>query len=514
MSFIRWGGLAGLAALLAAAPAARAEVRPHNLFSDHMVLQRDREVPIWGTARDGERVTVKLNGRSASTTARDGRWMVRLKPMKAGGPHTMTISGDNRITIQDLLIGEVWIASGQSNMQWTVRQSADPDRVLAGADQPKIRLFDVPRKAADTPQDQVDARWTLSNRETVANFSAVAWHFGVNLQKSLGVPVGLINTSYGGTPAEAWTRHEVLASTPGLEGVLQRYDAVLRGYPAQYAAYRAALTKHRFDSARARAEGRPVPPAPRMPSGPQNPQRPSGLYNAMIKPLIPYAFRGAIWYQGESNAGRAHEYFTLFPVMIRNWRDDWGQGDFPFLFVQLAPFMKKKSEPGESSWAELREAQRQTVKTTPNTAMAVITDVGDEDDIHPRQKGPVGERLAFAARRLVYGEEIPYSGPDPRLVELGNGQAVIHFDHTAGGLEARGGELTGFTIAGADGRWRPATARIEGNRVIVRSSEVPEPVAVRYGWADFPQGNLWNRAGLPASPFRTDNFRLTTVPLP
>lgn len=503
--------LGALTALAASAPA-RAEVKPNGLFTSNMVVQRDREVPVWGSARDGERVTVELNGRSASTTAGGGRWMVKLKPMPAGGPHVMTIRGDNSIRLDNVLVGEVWICSGQSNMQWPLRATADAASAIAASANPQLRLFSVPRRATDEPQENVEGKWELSSPQTTPEFSAVAYYFGRYLQSHLKVPIGLINTSYGGTPAEAWTRREVLASTPGLGGVLDRYNAVLRDYPAQYAAYRSALTKQRLEAARARAENRRAPAAPRMPYGPESPQRPSGLYNAMIAPLIPFAIRGAIWYQGESNAGRAHEYFTLFPRMIENWREDWNQGDFPFLFVQLAPFMKKTSEPGESAWAELREAQRHTVKVLPNTAMAVITDVGEEDDIHPRQKQPVGERLALAALNIAYGRNNEYRGPEADRIVVGNGRAVIHYKHTAGGLEARGGPLTGFTLAGPDGRWHNARAEIDGDRIIVSSDQVPNPIAVRYGWSNFPQLNLWNKAGLPATPFRADDFPLTTAP--
>jgi sialate O-acetylesterase len=273
-----------------------------------------------------------------------------------------------------------------------------------------------------------------------------------------------------------------------------------------------AMTQYRDAAERARAEGKQPPAAPRPPRDRNNPQRPMGLYNGMIAPLIPYAIRGATWYQGESNAGQAWQYRTLFPAMIRNWREDWGQGDFPFLFVQLAPFMAKVSEPGESSWAELREAQLYTTRALPNTGMAVITDVGEENDIHPRKKEPVGARLALAARALAYGEKLPYRGPEFAGLKVEGNQAVLRFRNADGGLVARDGSLTGFAVAGEDRKWHNATAEIQGDRIVVRSPAVSRPAAVRYGWANFPLGNLWNGAGLPASPFRTDDWPVTTQP--
>jgi sialate O-acetylesterase len=307
----------------------------------------------------------------------------------------------------------------------------------------------------------------------VPDFSAVAYFFGRDLQSKLGVPVGMIHTSYGGTPAEAWTSRAALEANADLKSLLAS------------------------------------PPA-----GTQAFQRPTGLYNAMIHPLIPYAIKGAIWYQGESNAGRAYQYKTLFPTMIRNWRQDWGQGDFPFLFVQLAPFHKKVSQPGDSQWAELREAQRLTLKQVPATAMAVITDVGDEDDIHPQKKEPVGQRLALAALALAYGKDVEYSGPAYAGMEVRGHEIWLRFDHVDGGLVAMGDALEGFTIAGADQKFHPATAEIRGDKVVVSSPEVSQPVAVRYGWADYPVVNLANRAGLLASPFATDDFPWITAPKP
>jgi sialate O-acetylesterase len=348
----------------------------------------------------------------------------------------------------------------------------------------------------------------------VPGFSAVAYAFGKELRKSLNVPIGLISTNYGGTPAEAWTRKEVLEADPILIENLTRQSAAERSYAAQLLQYPQALAASRAAAERARQEGRPAPRPAQPPQDPaKSPNRPSGLYNAMIAPLIPYAIRGAIWYQGESNAGRAWEYRKLFPTMIRNWRDDWKQGDFPFLFVQLAPFMKVEEQPGDSAWAELREAQLLTLKAEPNTGMAVITDLGDEKDIHPKRKTEVGRRLALAARALAHREKVVYSGPVCEYMRVTSDGILLRFKHVGSGLESRDGALTGFTITGEDHKFVNAEAKTVGKEtVLVSSPAVAKPVAVRFGWANFPVVNLYNSAGLPATPFRTDDFPMITAP--
>jgi sialate O-acetylesterase len=454
IAVVLWG-LAGVAA--------RAEVKLHGLFTDHMVLQRGMPVPVWGTAADGEQVKVEFCGHSVATTAAGGKWKVELPALEAGGPHELVVSGGNTLTLHDVLVGEVWLASGQSNMQWAINQSADPPAVIAASDCPQLRLFTVNREFLPDPILEVrGGPWKVSSPETTPDFTAVGYHFGRHLQTALGVPVGILSTNLGGTAAEWWTSKETLAADPELAGLIS--DA-----------------------------------------------RSSGLYNAMIAPLVPFACRGVIWYQGESNAGRAWQYRRLFPTMIQNWRKSFGQ-DFPFLFVQLAPFHKIVNEPGDSDWAELREAQLHTMQTVPKTGMAVITDVGDEVDIHPKQKEPVGARLALAARAIAYGEAIEFSGPVFEKLEVRGKEAVLRFSHLGGGLEVRGEKLTGFAIAGEDKKFHNADARIEGETVVVSCPAVANPVAVRFGWANFPVVNLWNKAGLPASPFRTDNFKVTTQP--
>ncbi len=452
------------------AAAAHGAVKPHALFAEGAVLQQGIKVPVWGTAKDGEKVTVSFQGQEVSTTAKDGRWRADLAPLKAGGPFEMNIVGENTIKLGNILVGEVWIASGQSNMQWPVKQSDNPEQTAKESANPQIRLITIPRRATPEPQSDIDAKWQECGPESVPDFSAVAYFFGRDLQKHLNVPVGLISTNYGGTPAEAWTSHGALAAVPSLQS--------LAAIPAT-----------------------------------DQPNSPAGLYNAMIHPLVPYAIRGAIWYQGESNAARAYEYRTLFSTMIKDWRAQWGEGNFPFLLVQLAPFMKIDYEPKDCAWAELRDAQLFATQSLPAVGMAVITDVGQDIDIHPKWKAPVGARLALAARALAYGEKVAYSGPEFDQQQIDGNRVTLSFKHTDGGLVAQGGgALYGFTVAGEDRKFVNANAEIQGDKVIVWSSAVPKPVGVRFGWANFPLVNLWNGAGLPASPFRSDDFPLSTMP--
>lgn len=505
---------AAIVVLAVACSYARAEVKLHHLFTDGAVLQRGMPLPIWGTARDGERITVAFLNQRASTTAENGRWIVRLRPVTSGGgPYTLRVQGDNTVIVNNVLVGEVWVCSGQSNMQWPVSRSAESEQTIASANDPLVRLFTVPRWATPLPESDVEASWQECTPQTVRDFSAVAYAFGRALRKVLNVPVGLISSNYGGTPAEAWTERCALEAYPQLQYLLTNYEKARDAYPRTLANYHAALQDYLEAAAQAKREGKEPPRAPTKPLSPAySPWSPSGLYNAMIAPLIPYAIRGVIWYQGESNAGRAYEYRTLFPAMIANWRASWGQGDFPFLFVQLAPFMRIEPHPGESAWAELREAQLLTLKASPNTGMAVITDLGDEKDIHPKQKAPVGERLALAARALAYGEKIVYSGPLYDSMKIDDNRIILRFRHVGSGLVARGGALKGFTICGEDRVFVHAEAEIRGNTVVVYSRQVPFPVAVRYGWANYPVVNLYNREGLPASPFRTDDFPMITAP--
>jgi sialate O-acetylesterase len=447
---------------ICAADLAQANVTPNNLFTDNAVLQRDVKLPVWGTTDRPEKVTVQFAGQEVSADPIDGRWQVELAPLPANSQGTtLTITqGDTKVERKNILVGDVWLCGGQSNMQWTLNKSTAGAEAIATADNDQLRLITIPRGPAPAPQTNVDAVWTVSSPATVPEFTAVGYYFGRDLQKSLGVPVGLINSNVGGTPAERWTSKEVLGSHEELK---------------HYAA---------------------------APAG--------DLWNAMIAPLTKFPIRGAIWYQGEANAGRAWQYRTLLPAMIKCWRDAWGQGDFPFLIVQLAPHKQIVKEPAESDWAELREAQTLTSQTVPKVGVTVITDLGDERDIHPQRKREVGERLALAAKAIAYGQDVLDSGPTYEKLSIDGDKAIVHFKNVGKGLVAPGAELLGFSIAGEDKKFYNASAKIEGDTVVVHSNEVSQPVAVRYAWASCPVVNLWNKNGLPAGPFRTDDFPAST----
>lgn len=445
-----------------------AEVKPNSLFSDNAVLQRGMSVPVWGTAADGERVTVSIQGQRVSTTAKHGKWMVRLKPLDEGGPYEMTI---NDITLRNVLVGEVWLAGGQSNMVWWLHSSDGGEEAIKNSTDPMLRLLTVPRVPSPHPIDDANVSWAESSPGTSPDFSAAAYYFGRELRRALGCPVGLISSNVGATRIEPWTPSDTVEVIPAYAKWIKQ-------------------------------------------TGNQN-NVPSVLYNGMIAPLVPYAIRGVIWYQGEANAIYAQHYRKSFPTLIHSWREKWNQGQFPFLFVQLAPFVTvgDRADSGfcRSPWAELREAQLITSQTVPNTAMVVITDWGAPADVHPKWKRPVGERLALAARALAYGQNVVYRGPEYRSMAIRGSRAILEFDHIAGGLLAKDGDLKGFAIAGADQQFREARASIVGDRVVVSSDQVAEPAAVRYGWASCPDINLFNKAGLPASPFRTDDWPMVTA---
>ena len=496
----------GLVWIIVAADA-RADVRLPALISDHMVLQQGMAVAIWGSADAGENITVKFRGQQVSAVAgADGRWRVFLEPMEAGGPFEMTVSGRNAITLKNVMVGEVWICSGQSNMEWPVSRAMNSEQEIAQAANPQVRFFTVKRAVSDRPLEDASGNWEPSSAESVKEFSAVGYFFGREIQRVLKAPVGLIDSSWGGTPAESWTSDPALRADSFLDPILWQWRRTLAEYPTAKQRYERQLKEWEEQSARAKAEGRPAPQRPAAPQGPGHSWTPSGLYNAMIAPLTPFPIRGAIWYQGESNARpyRAFEYRRLFQAMIEDWRRAWDQ-PFPFLFVQLANFMERKPEPEDSSWAELRESQARALGL-PNTAMAVAIDIGEAGDIHPKNKQEVGRRLSLAARAVAYGEELVHSGPLYEGMKLEGKQIRIRLRHTGRGLEARGGKLEGFAIAGKDRRFVWADARIEGNTVVVSSNQIIGPVAVRYAWADNPACNLYNKEGLPASPFRTDDW--------
>jgi sialate O-acetylesterase len=630
------------------------------IFSEHIVLQRGRPLPVWGWAAPGAVVTVELAGHHAEAVAGDdGHWTATLAPLPAGGPHTLVVATEtDRATIGDVLVGEVWICSGQSNMEWPLSLARDAEEEIAAARFPGIRMFTVTKNAVYHPVADVTGAWKTCTPDDAGNYSAVGYFFARELHARLGVPIGMINTSWGGTIAEAWTSREALLAEPTLRAIAADYDAMLAGIDDLQAAYQQAYREweqralpedqgnlghprgwadpatdtapwptmhlpanwqdhglrhhgvvwfrleldipadwagrdlrlqlapidksdiaywnntevggidikenplawctprdYTVPGALVRAGrntlavrifchmyasgmiGSPaqmhVKPAdapdsagiplagawryqveqnfgltqvspPAMPPGPGNPNSPFALHRGMIAPLVPYALQGAIWYQGESNADRGYQYRTLFPTMITDWRRQWAQGDFPFYFVQLANYMAATPEPCECRWAELREAQTLTLNT-PNTGMAVIIDIGEGADIHPKNKQDVGLRLALWALAKDYGQDVVYSGPLYRGMAVEGAAIRLTFDHAAG-LVAKDGPLQSFQIAGADREFVWGDAVIDGDTVVVSSPQVPAPAAVRYGWANNPPCNLYNAAGLPASPFRTDDW--------
>jgi sialate O-acetylesterase len=630
---------------------ASAELRLAGLFSDHMVVQQRRTVPVWGWAKPKARVVVHLERNTATTTAlEDGSWAVRMPILPGEGPYELIVTSDDKtVTVKDIVPGEVWICSGQSNMEWSVSGSANAQEEIAAAKLPQIRHIAISKAISPSPKDDIGGgSWQICSPETAGNFTAVGYYFARELQTKLGVPIGLIHSSWGGTVAEAWTSAEALAELDDFKGSVAAIEGLLKGLPAKQKAYHEAQSKWQtaydaafnekldwenpeLDHSKWQTMALPqlwesggladfdgvawfrrtveipeawagkaatlhlgpiddqdwtwvngkqvghsgvwnvprsyvlpaetvkagkmtiavrvldtgggggiygqaqqmkleqkdqqpislagdwhyargplmakVPPRPSPPPYTSNPNEPTALYNAMIAPLLPARIAGAIWYQGESNAGRGAQYETLFPAMITDWRSRWKQGDFPFYFVQLANFMAPRDTPDDSAWARLRDAQRKTLKL-PNTGMAVIIDIGEEKDIHPRNKQDVGKRLAFQALAKTYGQKNIASGPLFKEVKVEGNALRLSFDHIGGGLIASDGKaLKYFAIAGKDKAWHWADAKIDGETVIVSSAKVAEPLAVRYAWADNPVGcNLANKAGLPASPFRSDDW--------
>jgi sialate O-acetylesterase len=636
-----------------AQPAANVAQKPfvHPLFSDNMVLQRDIAAPVWGWTTPGQRVTVTMSGKTATALAdTTGKWMTKIGPFAAGGPHTLTISGAQTETLNNVMTGDVWICSGQSNMEQGIGVSANPQQEIASANYPNLRLFTVPKRIGLVPEALVAGSWQPTTPQTVATggwggFSAVAYYFGRELHSTLKVPIGLIHTSWGGTVAEAWASAEALDKMPDFRpslAQLQEFNRIRqvgtfdydrqadewaaandRGVrnganwaadtvdlaewkamtlpqpweaaglpdfdglvwfrrefdlPAGWAGKDLTLSLGAIDdrdttwingtkvgatneynaprnyrvAANVLKPGRNVlavrvldtgggggfygkpedvklqitgdnataplslagewrylvsaplvglqPPPARFDN---NPNGATVLYNGMIAPLVPFGIRGAIWYQGESNAGRAQQYRTLLPTMIRDWRSRFGVGDFPFYIVQLANFQATEAQPTDPPWAYLREAQMLTAQNVPNSGLASAIDIGEAGDIHPKNKQDVGRRLALNALALTYKQPIEYSGPRYRSMKIEGDAVRLTFDHAAG-MTAKGGTLQGFAIAGADKKFVWADAKIEGNTVVVSSPQVKQPAAVRYAWANNPVANLYNAAGLPALPFRTD----------
>lgn len=504
-----------LAIALGSPLAARADVKMPAIFGSHMVLQRDQKDRVWGWAEPGEEVTVQIAGQTHTAKAGDdGAWHVMLDPMPAGGPHEMTVKGKNTLKFDDVLVGEVWICSGQSNMQWNVGNANHADLEIAAANHPNNRLITVPNRGTQEPQKDFNGRWVPCRPDTVGGFSAVGYFFGRQLYQTLGVPVGLINDSWGGSACEAWIRRDILASDPRYAELMKKWEDLEKNQEKGKAEFEKRLARWREEVARARAENKRPPRRPssldQLMSGNA---RPGNIYNGVLKPTIGYGIRGVIWYQGESNAGRAYQYRDMFPLMIKSWRDEWGQGDFSFYWVQLADFMNESPEPRESSWAELREAQTMTMDRLPKTGQAVIIDVGEGRDIHPRNKQDVGMRLARWALARDYGHKIECQSPTYKSMEKNGNKVLLTFDHVGKGLYTFDvPEARGFTVAGADHKFHRAKARVVGNNKIeVWSDDVSEPVAVRYAWADNPVCNVYSRDGLPATPFRTDDWPGVTI---
>ena len=478
-----------------------ADVKLPAVIADGMVLQQGIAVPLWGAADEGETVTVEIQNQKVTATAKDGKWMVKLAALKAGGPFTLTITGKNKIEFKNVLVGEVWLCGGQSNMEWPVSATLEADKTIAAASFPQIRLFSVPRLETDKAVNEIKSAWVECSPETVKTFSAVGYFFGRDIHKARNVPVGLIDNAVGGSPAESWMSAEALQADAEYKEFLAAYSSRIETWKANMESYKTAVEK-------AKAEGT------KPPNAPGKPWMPAGLYNGMVMPIAPFAIKGAIWYQGESNAARAYQYRRLFPDMIRNWRATWGPGDFPFLFVQLAAWGPNGKTLGESDWAELREAQTMTLKASPKTGQALAIDYGTYDDIHPKNKLPIGQRLALAARAVAYNEKLTHAGPTYQSVKLKGNQAELSFTSIGKGLEARGvvnGALKGFLIAGEDKVFHEATAEIKGKRIVVTSAAVSNPVAVRYAWAKYPEVNFYNKEGLPAVPFRTDDWPGVTM---
>lgn len=642
-----------------------AKIQLPRIFGDNMVWQRDRRAPVWGTAEPGRRIAIRFLDRRATATVRpDGTFRAMLPPIASGGPASMTISdGTDSILMENVVVGDVWVCSGQSNMEWPVSAANNAETEIAAADFPKIRLFHIARRADPGWEGDVDAWWETCSPETVGRFSAVAYFMGRSLHRHSGVPIGLIHSSWGGTPAEAWVSRDALGSSPVLRAILKRLDDTLAAAedPAARAAWEASqvgrvggnLTdpgNKGFDQAWTSTEppgewkqarlpaamesidpdldidgavwfrrtvevpaawagrelvlslgviddfddtyfngslvgkttaaqagwwqhervyrvpahlvrpgpnviavrvfdqilaggllgpaekmtlapaednsvapvrlsgdwtyrieyGRPTPPT--QPGQVGDPNLPTSLYRAMLRPIIPFAIQGAAWYQGESNADRAEQYRTLLAALIRDWRRQWNQGDFPFLVVQLANFMPRDTHPRDSEWAELREAQAAVTRRVRNTAFVVAIDIGDADDIHPRNKQEAGERLAMAARQLIPGLDGPRGlSPQYRAHTARDGRVRLSFLHAQALKTTDGAAPRGFAVAGADRRWVWAEARIVGNEIEVWSPEAPNPAAVRYAWSNNPDVNTVNEHGLPLAPFRTDSWRLRTA---
>lgn len=478
-----------------------------------MVLQREQANPVWGKADPGEKITVTIDGQSHSTvTDADGKWHVAIDPLKAGGPYELVVTGNNEVRFKDVLAGEVWICSGQSNMEWNLIKTNNAQLEIISANYPQIRLISVPKIASQEPLDDFEGEWQLCSPSSVPYFSAVGYLFGRRIHNTLDVPVGLIDNAWGGSAAEAWIPRDVLDSDPRYAKLLQHWDKTASAYTDEIHEQKIAEHKAKVKTWEENGKKGRKPRSPRDPRKSNN--RPANIYNGVLNPTIGYGIRGVIWYQGESNASRAYQYRHLFPLMIETWREQWGQGDFPFYWAQLADFREESDVPRESAWAELREAQTMTLDVISNSGQAVIIDSGEGRDIHPRNKQAVANRLARWALAQDYGYDIEFQSPRYKSMEIDGNTITLTFDHVGkGGLYAFDiKQPIGFSIAGEDRQFVWADAKISGkNQVIVSSEEVANPVSVRYNWDNNPPGNLYDRNGLPVTPFRTDDWPGSTI---
>jgi len=448
-----------------------AKIWTPTVISDNMVLQQQSEATIWGwTTATGETLTItgSWNNTPVTAKAEQGKWSVKLPTPVAGGPYTVTIKGHEEIILSNVMIGEVWVASGQSNMQWTPNMGLDnAGEEIKNANYPNIRFFQVPQRKSSSPQDNTPGKWVSCSPETMQNFSSVAYFFGRKLHREVSVPIGLISSNWGGTPIEVWIPNTLIGQDKELS------EAATKIAPDQW-----------------------------------RPERPGACYNAMINPLVNFDIAGVIWYQGESNRANAKSYYKSFPLLIESWRDIWNK-DFPFYFVQIAPFNYEKGK-NDIKAAVVQDAQQYTMLNVPNTGMAVTNDIGNLKNIHPTNKQEVGRRLALWALAKIYGvKDIVYSGPVYKDMEVKKNKIILTFDHAENGLKMKGKALKEFLIAGEDKQFYEAKARIKGNKVEVYAKNVKKPVAVRFAFYDKALPNLFNKAGLPASAFRTDSWEIS-----
>ena len=500
-----------------------AEVTLAPLFRDGAVLQRGVPVPVWGTADAGEKITATFAGQQVSaTTGTDGRWKVAFNPLIASSEsRDLVVKGTNIITVRDVVVGEVWIASGQSNMEWPLAYATDSKAEIAAANFPLLRHFKVAKQASFIPLETVDGAWAAATPANAGKFTAVGYFFGRSLHQKLNVPVGIINSSWGGTAVEPWISPEAYKASPELSKGFVQQGKGPRATPAEKAAYEASHATWVKDRDAAKAAGQTFKTeAPKAPRGTAGSRTLAALNNGMIAPLVPYALRGAIWYQGESNAGHANLYATRFAALITGWRTQFGQGDFPFYWVQLPNLDVGNANQTNWSWAQMREAQTQTL-SLPNTGQAITIDVGEAKGLHPKNKKPVGERLALLALARTYAvKDVVDSGPVFASATREGRAYRIAFKPASSALKSAAAGLSGFEVAGADQVFHPAEARIDGATVIVTCSMIADPVAVRYSYRNAPIAGLFNSEGLPAAPFRTDTWpapkqaKAPPIPLP